>query len=91
MSGSESPARGFQFPGVFEIAVMGAADADLALLVPQVLTASGLKLRPEPPRIRPSSKGNYVSVTVSFEAASRAEYDAAHAALRARPEVKWTL
>jgi hypothetical protein len=32
-----------------------------------------------------------VSVTVSFEAASRAEYEAAHQALRAHPEVKWTL
>jgi len=30
-------------------------------------------------------------VSVSFEANSREDYDAAHIALRAHPEVKWTL
>jgi putative lipoic acid-binding regulatory protein len=42
-------------------------------------------------RSRASSGGRYVSVTVSFEAASREQYEAAHEALRAHPEVKWTL
>jgi putative lipoic acid-binding regulatory protein len=30
-------------------------------------------------------------VTISFKAENRAEYDAAHVALRAHPDVKWTL
>ena len=38
-----------------------------------------------------SAKGNYVSVTVVFEAHSREDYDAAHGALREHPAVKWTL
>ena len=42
-------------------------------------------------RQRPSSKGNYISVSVAFEAHSREDYDAAHGALRAHPHVKWTL
>ena len=42
-------------------------------------------------RSRAYSAGRYVSVTISFEAKSRAEYDAAHVALRAHPDVKWTL
>ena len=38
-----------------------------------------------------SSNGRYVSVRIAFRADSREQYDAAHAALRAHPEVKWTL
>ena len=40
---------------------------------------------------RDSSGGKYVSIKLSFKAASREQYDAAHEALRAHPEVKWTL
>jgi putative lipoic acid-binding regulatory protein len=40
---------------------------------------------------RPSSGGKYMSVRLSFRASSREEYEAAHAALREHPEVKWTL
>jgi len=83
--------RGFQFPGEFEIAAMGAADAGLERLLPETLDALGLAVVPDSLRTRPSSKGNFVSVTVRFEAQSRDDYDAAHGALRARPEVKWTL
>ena len=38
-----------------------------------------------------SSSGRYVSVRIAFRANSREEYDRAHEALRAHPEVKWTL
>ena len=38
-----------------------------------------------------SSNGKYVSVRIAFRAETREQYDAAHAALRAHPEVKWTL
>lgn len=92
MSAESDPGqRGFSFPGVFEICAMGAADAALEQLVPQTLATLGLPLIADSLRTRPSSKGNYLAVTVAFRAQSRADYDAAHAALRARPEVKWTL
>ena len=42
-----------------------------------------------PPGGNPSVRS--VSVRISFRAVSREQYDAAHAALRAHPEVKWTL
>ncbi|MDQ3056498.1 MAG: hypothetical protein M3Q96_01930 [Pseudomonadota bacterium] len=32
-----------------------------------------------------------MSIKISFQADTRAEYDAAHAALRCHPEVKWTI
>ena len=42
-------------------------------------------------RIRPSREGNYVSVTTTFTCPTREKYDAAHAALRADPAIRWTL
>lgn len=83
--------RGFQFPGTFEITAMGAATAALETRVPALLAEAGLAVKAETLRTRPSRAGNYVSVTVSFEARSRADYDAAHVCLRGCPEVKWTL
>ncbi|MBD8525483.1 DUF493 family protein [Pseudomarimonas arenosa] len=83
--------RGFRFPGVFEISAMGPADADLELRVPALLSAAGLRLVADSLRQRPSSKGNYVSVHISFHADDRQQYELAHSCLRACPDVKWTL
>lgn len=83
--------RGFQFPGVFELSAMGPADAALEALVPALLENAGIVVLRGTVALRPSSGGRYVSVRISFEAASREQYEAAHAALRAHPEVKWTL
>ena len=87
----EPQAKGFQFPGVFEITAMGPAEAGLVEAIPRELTAAGLVVLSETVRSRPSSAGRFVSVTVSFRAESRADYDAAHIKLRAHPDVKWTL
>ncbi len=83
--------RGFVFPGTLEITVMGAADTGLDALMVHTLEALGLLWHPESLRSKPSTKGNYVAVTVGFHADSREQYDEAHEALRALPEVKWTL
>jgi putative lipoic acid-binding regulatory protein len=88
---SDNPEHGFQFPGIFELSAMGAVEAELQAVVPAVLEALGLTVYHERTRIRPSAKGNYVSVTVVFEAHSREDYDAAHGALRNHPAVRWTL
>jgi putative lipoic acid-binding regulatory protein len=87
----ESQARGFVFPGIFEITAMGPVEAQLEQLIPRELQAAGLTVLQETVRSRASSAGRFVSVAVSFRAESRAEYEAAHAALRAHPDVKWTL
>lgn len=89
--GNEHDDKGFQFPGVFEITAMGPASAGLDKVIPLELIAAGLTVRHETVRSRASSAGRFVSVSVSFEANSRQDYDAAHIALRAHPEVKWTL
>jgi putative lipoic acid-binding regulatory protein len=87
----EPQATGFQFPGVFEITAMGPASAGLETVIPRELAQAGLTVLHETVRSRPSSAGRFVSVSISFQADSREEYEAAHHALRAHPEVKWTL
>lgn len=86
-----SQAPGFTFPGTFEISAMGPAEAGLEQLVPELLALAGLGIETQSVRVRPSRAGRYVSVTIRFEANTRAEYEAAHEALRAHPDVKWTL
>lgn len=83
--------KGFQFPGRFELSAMGAADAGLENALPELIEALGMSVDRASLRVCASSAGRYVSVSIHFEAASRADYDAAHSALRAHPGVKWTL
>jgi len=88
---SDNPDHGFQFPGVFEITAMGPATSGLEDDIPRLLEEAGLEVLRETVAVRDSTGGKYVSVKLSFKAESRAQYDAAHEALRAHPEVKWTL
>ena len=87
----EGDKKGFQFPGVFEISAMGPASAGLEQAIPRELAGAELVVMHETVRSRPSREGRFVSVTVSFRAESRDDYEAAHHALRAHPDVKWTL
>ena len=88
---SDNPEHGFQFPGTFELSAMGAADKDLETVLPTLLLDAGIEVVQESVNWKLSSNGRYVSVRIAFRAESRAQYDAAHGALRAHPEVKWTL
>ncbi len=88
---SDNPGHGFQFPGTFELTAMGPATAGLEAEIPRLLAAAGIEVLDESISWRSSSTGKFVSVKLSFRAGDRAQYDAAHAALRAHPEVKWTL
>ena len=87
----QNPQQGFQFPGVFEITAMGNARAQLEDEVQRIIRDAGLEVLAEAVRVRPSREGNYVSVTASFMCPTREKYDEVHAALRAHPEVRWTL
>ena len=88
---SDNPEHGFQFPGVFELSAMGAAGAGLEVELPRLLEANGVEVLNERINWKHSSNGKYVSVRIAFKAQDRAQYDAAHQALRNHPEVKWTL
>ena len=87
----ETPESGFQFPGTFELSAMGPATAGLDVVLPDLLAAAGIVGLREQVALRASSAGRYVSVRIAFRAESREQYDAAHAALRSHPEVKWTV
>jgi len=88
---SDNPDHGFQFPGTFEITAMGSANIGLESEIPRLLAAAGLTVLDETVSWRESSGGRFVSVKLHFRAEDRAQYDAAHTALREHPEVKWTL
>lgn len=88
---AQNPGQGFQFPGAFEVTVMGKAHAGLEERVAEIIVGLGLAVMNGSVRTRPSNEGNYVSVSVTFTCPSREKYVAVHAALRADPDVKWTL
>ncbi len=88
---SDNPEHGFQFPGQFELSAMGSATAGLEHELPQLLQTAGVDVLKERISWKKSANGKYVSVRLVFMAESREQLDAAHAALRDHPEVKWTL
>lgn len=70
---------------------MGVAGAGLEVAMPEIIEELGLVVDRASLRVRPSSAGRYVSISLHFEARCRADYDAVHSALRAHPGVRWTL
>ena len=88
---AQSPDQGFQFPGDFEVTALGRADAGLEEAVRAAITGLGLAIADGSVRSKPSSAGNYVSVSVTFHCPDREHHEAVHAALRANPAVRWTL
>ena len=87
----QRPDQGFQFPGAFEITALGRADANLEVQVPQIIEGLGLNVIAGSLRSKPSREGNYHSVSVTFTCPDRDTYDAAHAALRKDPGIRWTI
>ncbi len=90
-SKAKQDGKGFQFPGDFEITAVGNASANLPTHVPQILDRAGLHVFHESVKHRHSGAGNFVSVTVSVHCENREQYEAAHAALRASPDIRYTL
>jgi hypothetical protein len=90
-SKAKQDGKGFQFPGEFEITAVGNASANLPTHVPQLLERAGLHVLHESVRHRHSGAGNFVSVTVSFHCENREQYEAAHVALRASPDIRYTM
>ncbi|MFZ2234873.1 MAG: DUF493 family protein [Dokdonella sp.] len=88
---SQQPGQGFQFPGVFEITAIGSAEANLEVRMPEILAEIDLPVISGSSKVRPSSAGNYLSVSMSFTCPSRERYDLAHAKLREELHIRWTL
>lgn len=88
---AQQPGQGFQFPGVFEITAIGTTEANLEVRMPEVLAGIGLHVISGSAKVRPSTAGNYLSVSMSFTCPSREMYDLAHATLREDLHIRWTL
>lgn len=86
-----SPDQGFQFPGVFEVSAIGSAGRGMESRVPEIIAGLGLSVVDGSRRVRPSREGHYLSVAISFNCPSREAYEQVHAALRADPDIRWTL
>jgi uncharacterized protein len=83
--------RGFQFPTTIDISVMGAADAELDVLITKTLNALQVAVVAGSMRSRHSREGRFVSITVACFCKDRDTYDAIHTQLRAQPVVRWTM
>jgi len=81
----------FQFPSAFSIKVMGLAAPDFDALVVEIVRRHVPGLGEGAVRVRPSSGGKYLAVTVSFQAESRAQLDDLYRELSGHPRVLMSL
>jgi len=80
-----------QFPCRFPIKAMGPADADMEAIVLEIVGRHAPGLDVTATRVRASSGGKWVAVTVVIEAESRAQLDAIYQDLTAHESVVWAL
>lgn len=81
----------FNFPCEFPIKIMGRCDCELETLVVEVVNRHVPDLSENAVKIRPSGKGNFISVTVTITATSREQIDNIYLELNAREEVLMSL
>jgi len=76
------------FPCVFPIKIMGPSDEDFIDEIKALVDEHVPGLTEAAWKLRPSAKGNFVGMTVTFEATSRAQLDDLYRAITAHPKVK---
>lgn len=82
--------QGFEFPGSFEVTVVGNADAGIEDKLTGIIRNLGMHVIDASLRSRASGKGTYVSVSAEFTCPSREKLEALHAALRADNDIHYT-
>jgi uncharacterized protein len=80
-----------QFPCRFPIKAMGRADCDVEAIVVEIVRRHAPGFEAAAVRVRASSGGKWVAVTVTIEAQSRAQLDAIYRDLSAHDSVVWAL
>lgn len=80
-----------QFPCDFPIKVMGRRQDGFAQAVLEVVLRHAPDFDAAAMEMRPSAKGNYISLTCTIHAVSRAQLDALYGELSAHPLVKVVL
>ena len=87
----QNPETLLEFPCDFPIKIMGARVDEFAQVVVDVVRKHAPDFDPATVQMRPSSKGNYLSVTCTVRAESKAQLDALYRDLSAHPLVKVVL
>lgn len=87
----QNPETLLEFPCDFPIKIMGARVDEFAQVVVEVVRRHAPDFDPATVQMRPSSKGNYLSVTCTVRAESKAQLDALYRDLSAHPLVKVVL
>ena len=80
-----------QFPCDFPIKIMGQRQDGFAQAVLEVVLRHAPDFDAAAMEMRPSAKGNYISLTCTIHAVSRAQLDALYGELSAHPLVKVVL
>lgn len=80
-----------EFPCAFPIKIMGARVDDFAQTVLDVVLRHAPDFDAATMQMRPSSKGNYLSITCTVNATSQAQLDALYIELSSHPMVKVVL
>ena len=80
-----------EFPCEFAIKIMGARVDDFAQTVLGVVLRHAPDFDAATMQMRPSSKGNYLSITCTVNATSQAQLDALYVELSSHPLVKVVL
>ena len=80
-----------EFPCDFPIKIMGARVDDFAQTVLGVVLRHAPDFDAATMQMRPSSKGNYLSITCTVNATSQAQLDALYVELSSHPMVKVVL
>lgn len=80
-----------EFPCDFPIKIMGARVDEFAQVIVDVVRTHAPDFDPATVQMRPSSKGNYISLTCTIRAESQAQLDALYRALSSHPLVKVVL
>ena len=81
----------FDFPCDFPIKIMGRCDCELEILVVDIINKHITDEAGNDVTVRPSGKGNFISVTVVIKANSREQLDNIYIELTAREEVLMAL
>lgn len=80
-----------EYPSDFPIKVMGAAHADFTATMVELVLLHDPEFDASKVEFRPSSKGNYVGLTMTVRAVSREQLDNLYRALSSHPMVKVVL
>lgn len=92
MTASPTLEQLLKFPCPFEIKIMGLNTPDLIAETTAIICAQAAEFDPERDiRIRPSRNGNYLALTATITASSKAQLDIIYLALNQHPLVKITL